>query len=325
MLGYAVPSAEPGKPPVSCRASIVELFSPHTLVVNRAGRRFADESFFQGIVPSLRQFDTLKHEHPNVPCYLIFDQQYLTQFSFGNQPVGSPVPDAIPRADNLPDLAKKIGVDADAFVVTIERFNDFARSGVDQDFHRGELKWPARTPAETNAISKLSVLQQCTTAIDDRTACNVFLGRALQLLFGNTDFKTDGGGFMLANDIASGLENTAASMGWSKIGMATDQAALNNAQTAANAGKAVVAARKGRVDNAGVTHAGHVVLIIPGTAQRYDFDDTVNGHAVAFRWGTLVTPNSASFFLDRPDKFFIGCPLSATWQAPDGVGLYSKP
>jgi len=179
---------------------------------------------------------------------------------------------------------------------------------------------PAKTPAETNAISKLSAIQKCTTAIDDRTACNVFLGRALELLFNNTDFKTGGGGFMLANDIASGLENTAASMGWSKIGMATDQGALDRAQAAANSGKAVVAAKKGHD-----SHAGHVVLIIPGTAQRYDFDDTVKGNAVAFRWGTLVAPNSASFFLDRPDKFFIGCPLSATWQAPDGVGLYSKP
>jgi hypothetical protein len=184
---------------------------------------------------------------------------------------------------------------------------------------------PPRTPAETAVISKLSVLQQCRAAIDDRTACNVFLGRALELLFGNTDFKTSGGGYMLANDIASGLENTGASMGWSKIGVATDQGALNNAQAAANAGKAVVAARMGRVDAGGVTHPGHVVLIIPGTAQRYDFTDTVNGHEIAFRWGTLVAPNSASFFLDRPDKFFIGCPLSATWQAPDGVGLYSKP
>jgi hypothetical protein len=130
---------------------------------------------------------------------------------------------------------------------------------------------------------------------------------------------------MLANDVASGLENIGASMGWSKIGVATEQSALNSAQAAANSGKAVVAAKKGRTDSAGVTHPGHVVLIIPGTAQRYDFDDTVNGYAVAFRWGTLVAPNSASFFLDRPDRFFIGCPLSATWQAPDGVGLYSKP
>jgi 3-oxosteroid 1-dehydrogenase len=141
MLGYTVPSTVPGRPPVSCRASIVELFCPHTLIVNRAGNRFADESFFQGIVPSLRQFDTLKHEHPNLPCYLIFDQQYLNQFSFGNRPVGSPVPDAIPRANNLPALAKRLGVDADRFVATIEQFNCFACSGVDQDFHRGELKW----------------------------------------------------------------------------------------------------------------------------------------------------------------------------------------
>jgi 3-oxosteroid 1-dehydrogenase len=141
MLGYTVPSTLPGKPAVSCRAGIVELFCPHTLIVNRAGKRFADESFFQGIVPSLRQFDALKHEYPNVPCYLILDQQYLTQFSFANRPVGAQVPDAIPRADSLSDLANILGIDADAFLRTIERFNGFARSGVDQDFHRGELKW----------------------------------------------------------------------------------------------------------------------------------------------------------------------------------------
>jgi 3-oxosteroid 1-dehydrogenase len=141
MLGYTVPSTEPGRPPVSCRASIVELFCPHTLIVNRAGKRFADESFFQGIVPSLRQFDTTTHEYPNLPCYLIFDQQYLNQFSFGNRPVGSPVPATIPRADSLGELAQTLGINADAFAATIERFNDFARAGIDQDFHRGELKW----------------------------------------------------------------------------------------------------------------------------------------------------------------------------------------
>jgi 3-oxosteroid 1-dehydrogenase len=141
MLGYTVPSSEPGKRPVSCRAGIVELFCPHTLIVNRAGKRFADESFFQGIVPSLRQFDALRHEYPNIPCYLILDQQYLSQFSFANRPVGTPVPDAIPRAESLSDLAKILGIDAVPFLATIERFNGFARSGVDQDFHRGELKW----------------------------------------------------------------------------------------------------------------------------------------------------------------------------------------
>src|SRR3981081_3476131 len=72
MLGSPGPAVDPGRPPVSCRASIVELFCPHTLIVNRAGNRFADESFFQGIVPSLRQFDTLKHAHTKPPSAHIF-------------------------------------------------------------------------------------------------------------------------------------------------------------------------------------------------------------------------------------------------------------
>jgi hypothetical protein len=186
----------------------------------------------------------------------------------------------------------------------------------------GRPNKPQPLPSETASIGKLSVLRQCKTAIDDRTACNVFLGRALELLFSNTDFKV-GGGYMVANDIANGLE-VPGNAGWTKIGLATNQGSLSRAQDLANSGKPVVAARLGRQDGA-VRHAGHVVLIIPGTAQKYDFDDIVNGNPVAFAWGDLVTPNAASFFLDRPDKFFLGCPLSATWQKPDGVGLYYKP
>jgi hypothetical protein len=176
----------------------------------------------------------------------------------------------------------------------------------------------------TGCNPEAGLLAQCQTTIDDRTACNVFVGRALELLFGNTDFKTGNNSYMLANDIASGLENTAASMGWSKIGVATDQSALDKAQGYANSGKPVVAARLGRLDGE-IRHPGHVVLIIPGTAQKYEFEDVVKNKTIKFQWGDLVAPNSASFFLDRPDKFFFGCPLSATWLKPDGVGLYYKP
>src|SRR5262249_37403095 len=76
-LAYTIPRDEPGKLPLCVHAGIVELCSPHTLVVNRAGRRFADETFFQGIVPELRRFDAISHDHPNLPAYLIFDSQYL--------------------------------------------------------------------------------------------------------------------------------------------------------------------------------------------------------------------------------------------------------
>jgi hypothetical protein len=140
MLGYTIPSSN-GGPPTSCRAGIVELLSPHTMLVNRRGVRFVDESFFQGIVPHLRYFDTAQHEHPNVPCYLIFDQQYPDNYSFANQPVGSPVPQPVARADSIAALAGKLGVDPATLTKTVERFNGFARSGTDEDFHRGENKW----------------------------------------------------------------------------------------------------------------------------------------------------------------------------------------
>jgi 3-oxosteroid 1-dehydrogenase len=44
----------------------------------------------------------------------------------------------IVQADTLGDLATKAGLPVDAFAATVERFNGFARSGVDADYHRGE-------------------------------------------------------------------------------------------------------------------------------------------------------------------------------------------
>jgi 3-oxosteroid 1-dehydrogenase len=154
MLGYTIPSATEGEPPASCRASIVELFSPHTLLVNHHAERFADESYFQEIVPRLRQFDALRHQYPNVPCYLIFDAQYLERYSFANQPVGTPVPGFVAHSDSTRELGAKLGIDSDKLAATVDRFNTFARTGVDGDFHRGEKRWrlasasgPAKNPS----------------------------------------------------------------------------------------------------------------------------------------------------------------------------------
>src|SRR4029079_8657618 len=81
MLSYTIPPDEPGKPSLCVHAGIIELCSPHTMVVNKYGKRFADETFFQGIVPALRYLDPMKHEYPNLPAFLIFDSQYLKRFS----------------------------------------------------------------------------------------------------------------------------------------------------------------------------------------------------------------------------------------------------
>src|SRR6266545_4616891 len=154
MLSYTIPPDEPGKPGVCVHAGIVELCSPHTMVVNRYGKRFADETFFQGIVPALRHLDPMRHDYPNLPAFLIFDSQYLKKFAFANRPVSSEVPNSVPRAATLPELAAKLGIDAGALANTAERFNGFARTGVAPDFRRGENQWKlasAKAPRGQNA------------------------------------------------------------------------------------------------------------------------------------------------------------------------------
>src|SRR6266853_6987596 len=141
MLSYTIPAEAPDGMATSVHAGIVELCSPHTLLVNRHGRRFADETFFQGIVPQLRLFDPARHEYPNLPAYLIFDTQYLERYSFANRPVGSAVPRTVACAATLSELAAMLDIEAGGLQQTVSRFNGFVASGVDEDFHRGEHQW----------------------------------------------------------------------------------------------------------------------------------------------------------------------------------------
>jgi 3-oxosteroid 1-dehydrogenase len=140
-LAYTIPPEAPGALPTCVHAGIVELCSPHTLVVNRAGRRFADETFFQGMVPRLRDYDALKRVYPNLPAFLIFDSQYPERYSFANRAAGSSVPASVPRAQSLTELAGALGIDAAGLEATVTRFNGFAEEGIDADFHRGEAQW----------------------------------------------------------------------------------------------------------------------------------------------------------------------------------------
>jgi 3-oxosteroid 1-dehydrogenase len=91
-LGFNIPGKHPGEEPLFRIVGISEMFCPHTIVVNAEGQRFADETYFQAMVPSLRKYDVKTHRHANLPCYLIFDQQYVDGFSFIDAPRGSEVP-----------------------------------------------------------------------------------------------------------------------------------------------------------------------------------------------------------------------------------------
>jgi 3-oxosteroid 1-dehydrogenase len=110
---------------------VIPLFGRRAAALKALGRAF----------PALRTFDTLTHSYANLPCYLIFDEQYASSYSLAHLPVGTKVPASVPRADNLVDLGRQLGIDQEGLSRTVVRFNGFAASGVDEDFHRGELRW----------------------------------------------------------------------------------------------------------------------------------------------------------------------------------------
>jgi len=49
-----------------------------------------------------------------------------------------PDPEWLPKADSLRSLAQQVGIDPDGLEAAVQRFNEFARKGKDEDFGRGE-------------------------------------------------------------------------------------------------------------------------------------------------------------------------------------------
>lgn len=119
---------------------------PGTFMVNERGVRFMNESL--PYVEAGHQmyggdFGQGDGEGANIPAWLVMDQRCRNRYLFAGLPARQPIPGswlksgAIVKADTITELAEKMGVPVDAFTATTERFNGFARSGVDADFQRG--------------------------------------------------------------------------------------------------------------------------------------------------------------------------------------------
>jgi 3-oxosteroid 1-dehydrogenase len=115
---------------------------PGSIMVDVSGQRFLNEAISY-MDAGRRMYARQRETGSGVPSWLVFDSRFRSRYMFGPMPPGRTSREWIEggylkRADSLTDLAQECGIDAAALGATVERFNQFARSGVDEDFHRGE-------------------------------------------------------------------------------------------------------------------------------------------------------------------------------------------
>jgi 3-oxosteroid 1-dehydrogenase len=144
MLGFHVPGEElEGLVPL-WRNTMAFMGLPHTIVVNRAGKRFANEAFYRSIFFAVDVIDGATQTHPNFPCWLVTDSQAREKYPLASVMPGQPLPEGLGvTAGSIAELAQKIGVDADGLEATIKAFNDYSERGEDPEFGRGSLAWGA--------------------------------------------------------------------------------------------------------------------------------------------------------------------------------------
>jgi 3-oxosteroid 1-dehydrogenase len=116
---------------------------PGSIIVNQAGRRFMNEAlpYVEAVHEIYRGEAT---GVPHVPAWMVIDQRYRNRYLFAGLSPRQPFPGrwyrngTVRKAATLEELAEQIGMPPGALTETVDRFNGFARSGVDEDFHRGE-------------------------------------------------------------------------------------------------------------------------------------------------------------------------------------------
>ena len=121
---------------------LIERTVPHSLLINRKAERFCNEAAnYSALAGAFHQFDPQTYDYPNLPAWLIFDENYVERYPIGPRLPGQPVPEWVMRADTLEELAHQLGVPADGLTQTVSRFNAHAKSGVDPDFERGSAAY----------------------------------------------------------------------------------------------------------------------------------------------------------------------------------------
>jgi len=115
-----------------------DYFLPHSMIVNRHGRRFVNEKQMN-IGLAFAEIDPETGTPAHLPAWRIYDAQFAARYPHA-MPNGKVEGNRF-EAPSLEALAGMIDVDAAGLVETARRFSGFARAGIDEDFGRGASTW----------------------------------------------------------------------------------------------------------------------------------------------------------------------------------------
>jgi succinate dehydrogenase/fumarate reductase flavoprotein subunit len=128
-----------------------ETGKPGAIVVNKRGKRFMNEaSAYDPAARTFYTYDNGTHEYVNIPGFVIVDSGHRSRYSLAYIQAGAEVPEWIPRADTLEELAANMEIDVENLLATVERFNQFAAEGTDPDYHRGESAFDVQTGGDSS-------------------------------------------------------------------------------------------------------------------------------------------------------------------------------
>ncbi len=139
----------PGEP--QPRLAIMEKSMPGSCVVNKAGKRIANES--QNYMAYQMEFFA-KHSEQN-PCYpswFVFDRRFRESYIVGPLMDNQSKPDSmipkewfekkfLTKANTIEELAQQTGIDAKGLKETIANMNSYAKTGKDTEFGRGDAAY----------------------------------------------------------------------------------------------------------------------------------------------------------------------------------------
>jgi len=136
------------KTPEKPYAFPIRMWLPAFIYVDRYGKRFMNEAEIEAhisVLPFL-YFDPIKLEYPRIPCFVIFDEK--------NREAGPLSPHRavygewssdnlveiekgwIVKADDIKELALKLGVPPENLETTVTTYNSFCKEGYDLEFGR---------------------------------------------------------------------------------------------------------------------------------------------------------------------------------------------